>query len=709
MQMENWNTMTVFSTRILIWVSAVLILFIGTANAADALEQNVGSEHKMTEQAAMQLDTVVVTAQKREEKIQDVPISMDVLTGMELEEAGIHDVKTMTAFSPNVYSKQNVNQNMVIIRGISSHNVVLNTPAGLFVDDINYPMTFMQNPDLVDVERIEILRGPQGTLYGRNTESGVIKIVTRQPDNEFRGKIFTEVGVYDTPNGHPWLYRTGAGMNAPLVNERLFLNVAAQIKKSDGYTVNEYNGDDKAGKIDHQSGQAALRWTPNEKWDMTFLVNGQQTDDGYGHLRYIDGPAATDRYKINWDGSNEWKDKNNGQALKIKYAAEAFDLLAITTRSDFQTDFINDGEFGPMVFPDQVFHFANTTISQEIRMASREDQGPLKWLFGLYYFKDDNNAVAEFFGQSRKTDFDTQGYAVFGQATYTLFDRLHITGGLRFDHQDADGRQQNNMTSAPYSAKAKHNEFLPKATISYDFTENVMVYGSVARGLLAGGYNYAFAMDSDSLTFKPETTWNYELGFKAELFDKKLLLNAAAFYIDIEDKQVEEFISGPTVRSVANAAKAFSRGFELDATFRPWLGVSLFGGIGFSEARIKTWEGHEMDGSRYDYHGKRLPHAPDFTYHAGFSYKHIPSGLWFRTDLLGVGNCYSDTKNSSRISGHEIVNMTLGYQGEFIDVSLWAKNLFDREYVTSKSYYIGGNIVEDAPPRTIGTTITYRF
>ncbi len=442
------------------------------------------------------LETITVTAQKREENIQNVPISINVMDEIELQDANIHDLKTLTGFSPNVFPKQQTNQNMLIIRGISPHSVVLNTPAGLFVDDINYPITFMQNPDLLDVERVEILRGPQGTLYGRNTESGVIKIITRQPDNDFRGKIFSDIGMYDAEDNVP-LYRLGTSLNMPLVNEKLFLSLAGQTKISDGYTVNIYNNNDEAGKIDHKNGQITLRWLPAEHLDITLLANAATVDNGYGYVRYLDGPSATKRHIINWDGANSWEDKNNGQALKIKYQAPAFTLLAITTRNDFETDFTNDGELGPLPMGNQVFFFDNTTISQEIRLSSIKDSSqPLEWLAGVYGFRDENTALAEFFGQSRYTEFDSTGYALFGQVTYTLLGQLHLTAGLRFDALDVDGKQRNIQVPAPYSATVEHREWLPKISAAYDITPDMMTYASISCGLLAGGYNYAFASNS---------------------------------------------------------------------------------------------------------------------------------------------------------------------------------------------------------------------
>ena len=651
---------------------------------------------------------VVVTAQKREESVQEVPISMSVLTSSDIEEAGIFDVTDLTYFTPNVYSKQNTNQNMLIIRGISSHNVILNTPAGLFVDEINYPMTFMQNPDLMDIERVEVLRGPQGTLYGRNTESGAVRIITRQPGNQVRGSVFLEPGFYDTPHDNPFFLKAGASVSGPVVEDNLYFGVSLLTKDTDGFTENIYDLDDKAGKVDHKTGQAKLRWTPGEKWDISLLANAYKTDDGYGYLRLINGPAQSDRYKTNWDGVNHWKDENNGQALSIKYQGRTADVVAITTRNDYETDFANDGEFGPYPYPDQYFVFTSTIYSQEIRLSSPDEKSPLKWLTGLYGFTEDVDATAKFFNQARKTEYDNKGYAVFGQATYTLFDRLHLTAGLRYDDQKSDGTQTFNMLPDSYSKDLEHSEVLPKGSVSFDISDDVMLYATVAKGFLAGGYNYAFAEGRDNLTFGPEKTWNYEVGFKSTWLDSRIRLNASLFYVDISDKQVEEYLAGPAVRSVTNAAKASSKGFELELEARPAPGWRFFGGIGYADAVIDDWVSAETTGGSYDYDDKRLPYAPQFTFNAGLDYTH-QSGLFGRVDMTGISDFYTEAKNDCKVEGYQLINLRLGYQAEDFGVALWCQNLFDKEYFKSKSTYLVGDIGEDGDPRTIGVRFTYRF
>ncbi len=687
----------------IVWILMVMAVTVSAAESKVAPPQ----EEKLVP-SDTELETMTVTAQKREEDVQDVPISMSILSDMFITDAGIKDMKDLSFFTPNLYSQQVVNQNMMIIRGISSHSVALNTPVGLFVDDIGYPLTFMQNPDLLDIERVEVLRGPQGTLYGRNTEAGAVNIITKQPDNEAMGKVFVEPAFYDTPDQEVFSIRTGGAVSGPIVKDTLFFGVSGQYENSDGYTENIYDNDDKAAKIDHLNGQAKLRWKPSDSLDITMVLNGYENNDGYGYLRYIDGPAQSDRYKINWDGNNEWTDKNNGQALRIKYSGTAYNLVSITTRNDYSTDFINDGEFGPTVYPDQVFMFEDTVYSQELRFSSADETSPLTWIAGVYGFTEEVDAHAEYFGFTYITNYECDGFAVFGQGTYTLFDRLHLTAGLRYDYQEYEGEQTLNSIAEPYGARFDHGEWLPKASVSYDINASAMAYATVARGMLAGGYDYGFASSSDTLVFKPEFSWNYETGLKTSWFDNKLTINAAVFYVEIEDKQVQEYLNGGPLRDITNAAKASSKGFELEMTARPVPGWQVFAGIGYADAQFEEWKSEQTSGEIFDFEGKSLPHAPEYTFNAGVQYNH-PSGFFGRVDVTGLGDYYTDAKNTVKVDGYETVNLKFGFEGESFQVSLWCKNVFDEAYLTTKSYYFGGHTAQDGAPRIIGSTFIYRF
>ena len=702
----NQNTRFIPAAKnYVIFLAWLTLLCLGMA--PDAFAENAKFMDQVKEKTSQQeaeIHGIVVTAQKRAENVQDVPISMSVLPGDEIEDAGMENVYDLTYFTPNVYTKWG----MIIIRGVSSHGMVLNTPAGLFVDDINYPFTSMQNPDLMDIERVEILRGPQGTLYGRNTESGAVRVITKQPGNKLRGTVYVEPGFYNGPDRNTFLFNAGANVSGPVVKDKLFVGVAFETKDSDGYTKNIYKGNDKAGKIDHKTGQAKLRWTPSEKWDISFLVNAFEQDDGYGYSRHIDGSAQTDRYIINWNGPNLQKIENNGQALRVKYSADSFDLVSISVRNDYQQRLEYDGELGPEPYPDQFYKTINTYYSQEFRLSSPDKNTPFQWLVGVYGFSEEVDIDTDILGSIKNTDYDTEGFAVFGQATYTLFNRLHLTAGLRFDQQSSDGTQKSNLVADPYSADLESSVLLPKGSISFDVTQDLMLYTSVTKGFLSGGYNYGMASGADTLAWDPEYTWNYEIGMKSSWLDNKLTLNAAFYYIDITDKQVSEWLAGPAVRSITNAAKATSQGFELELALRPAIGWRIFGGIGYADATIDEWVSDEITGGTYDYSGKHLNFVPQYTYNVGAEYSHA-SGFFGRADLTGVSDFYIDEKNEGKVSGHELVNLRLGYKSPSFEVALWCKNLFDNEYYLNKTSYIIGTMVSDGPPRSIGVRVTYRF
>ena len=718
--MKNWKRKFLLAgvMAAIFAVTVVLNLF----SVPFAIAQEVKPKQEAT-QEEYEIGTMTVTAQKREENVQDVPISMDVFTGMELEDAGIDNILEMTRFSPNVLIKQNTLENMVIIRGVASFDASAFGPAGFYVDDVSYSLPFMRNIDLFDIERIEVLKGPQGTLYGRNSESGVINVITRQPNNELRGKIFGEYGSYDTEHGSSPSYRAGGSISGLLVKDKLYLGLAGQWENSDGFMKNIYNDDDEAGKIDHLNGRGTLRWTPTQQWDVSFILNGFAYNDGAGFYRLTDGPNKTDRLKIKWDGANSLDQENAGQCLRIKYEGHGFDVLSITGRNDFESKFAFDPDFSPAPFGDGIAKYEDAVLSQELRVSSPKDSGPFEWLAGVYGFMEDVDSKMDTaaWGQKRVAEIDIQGHAVFGQGTYTFFNRLHLTAGLRYDHIDLEGKEEwtyLELLPAPPWFQPKTDKFdkdldfteiLPKASIVFDFTEDIMSYATVSKGYLAGGYNYAFVTNNNNFTYDPEYTWNYEAGIKTAWLANRLMANAAVFYIDIKDKQVSEWLQGggPFDKKVTNAGQAHSQGIELELQARPVQGLDLFSSVGYTEAKFDDWTTLQADGTTYDYKDKDLLFAPKYTYNAGVQYRHV-IGFFGRADILGVSDMYTDAKNDMKISSYELVNLRLGYEREYFDIVCWCKNVFDREYATNKQN-VGNTLIQEGEPRMFGVTVTYRF
>lgn len=661
----------------------------------------------------LKLESMSVTAQKREENVQDVPMSIDVFSGMQLEDANVNNTSDLVRLSPNVFMKNNLGENVVVIRGISSFGTSMFSPAGYYVDDISYPLHYMHNAELYDVERVEILKGPQGTLYGRNSESGVINVITRKPGNEFMGKVYGEYGSYNT-------FRTGLNLSGPVVDNKLFLGVAAQYKVSDGYMENLSTNDDKAADLNHKNARATLRWQPSDRWDLSLVADMMDNDD-HGTYRNLNGPHQTPPYKVRNDTDEYNKENGNGQNLRVKYKGDGFDFISITGLQHYSKEYVNDGDNwdNPADKREYQMEYEDRLFSQELRFSSPADSGPFEWLAGLYGFseKTDTNFAYDmissgFVWLNPVAEIDTTGYAAFGQATYTFFDKLHLTGGLRFDHQELDADSVDNTNMSSVSKNMEFNEILPMFSVSYDITDSAMAYTRVAKGFMAGGFNYGLSPIYPNITYDPEYTWNYEVGVKTSWLEDRLKVSLAVFYIDIEDKQSRELDTVNMVNIITNAASAHSKGLELEFQARPMRGLDIFGGFGYTDSQFDDFTTTEMISRtqvvQRDYSGNHLPFAPQYTYNLGAQYRN-PIGIFARIDLFGTGKFYGDYANTAKQDAYQLVNLRLGYEGGHFDVMFWCKNLFDQEYLTYVMPVGPYDVGVDGPPRTIGVTLNYRF
>jgi iron complex outermembrane receptor protein len=715
-----------FLTGILIVAFAFGLLFVPIAIAQEEVEEKAKRE--------VELEKIVVTAPgKREEDIQKVPASETYFSDIELEDAGIENTFDLSKFSPNVYIKHNPVENVIIMRGISSFSPSLYTPVGFYVDGVSYPLQFMQNPDFFDIERVEVLRGPQGTLYGRNTESGLINIITKKPGNVFEGKAFGEYGNYNS-------YRLGANIRGPILKDKLYIGVSGLFKNSDGYIENKFNNDDKAAGVEHKNGRVSLRFTPTERWDISLIGDIMDTDDGYAVWRYISGPMKTDPHEINQDEENQYtRQEGNNQALRIKYKGDSFNLVSVTTRSDYELECFCDMDYwvDPQNRWSMIDMWEDTQYSQEIRVFSPKDSGPFEWLAGAYAFDEKLDTHGAYYAVNVPAwglidmsvmhpyvEIDTTGYAAFGQGTYTLFDRLHLTAGLRYDHQDLEGDLSGEYFDfATWSYKSyndfdcekdlDYDEWLPKFSVAYDFTDDVMTYVSASKGYITGGYNYypTPPVTQETFTYDPEYTWNYEAGVKTTWLNNKLRANLALFYIDIKDKQVSVVDQFTTQITISNAAEAHSQGMELELEMRPIRGLDIFAGFGYTEAKFDDFTAiDKKTGVLTDYEDNYLQFVPKYTYNLGVQYRH-ESGFFGRVDLLGKDKVYGGYANIAEANSYETVNLRLGYEREHLDFILWCKNIFDEEYLTHVSHNSGTgyDMGVYAPPRTFGATLTYRF
>jgi len=653
------------------------------------------------------LSPITVTARKREENLEKIPMSIRAFSSTQIEDADIGTVQDVVGLTPNLHMKKGASANVLIIRGISNDADFIHSTASLYVDDVSYPMNFMQNPNLFDIERIEVLRGPQGALYGRNSESGVINIVTRRPGDEVTGKIFTSFGAYDPGHGTCPYHEAGVGISGPVVADRFYLGFSGRIKQSDGYIKNRVWGRDDAARIDQRAARVTAKWTPSPTLELFAGFDLLDNDDGNGNKRYVEGPYQTPVHEIAYDSDlNINTQTGDGQNLRIRYSGPGFDLLSVTGRRWYENHMLRDSRCSPVDDGLNDLTYSSDQISQEIRISSPGQDTALTWLGGVYLFREDNvtDIFLSAFGETRNTDMQTTGYALFGQATLALKERFHLTWGLRISRDEQEGTMAFSGINkgAVFTSAFDDDVLLPKFSLAYDVSPGLMAYTTVSRGYNSGGFNSAYATGDGNFTYGPEFTWNYEAGLKFSRRDNRLLCNLAFYYIRVDDKQVAQRDGLADALEVKNAAKAHSKGFELEVTAKPLPGLDLFGGVGYTRALIDEW-----NTPGFDYAGMQLPNAPEFTGHLGIQYR-SRTGLFARTDLVFSQDYYSDAMNTQKLGEKRLVNLRVGYEAETYDIVLWCKNLFAQEYETM-GFARRFDSVMDGEPRSYGISLAYRF
>ncbi len=650
------------------------------------------------------METVTVTASKREGTDKEFPGNISVMDDVFMETHGTNTLGELARFAPNIYIKNTSSGGSIICRGISTIDTALFSPMGLYVDDAPYPMGYMANQMLFDVERVEVLRGPQGSLYGRNSESGVINVVLQQPSNEKRAKIISEVGTYMTA-------RLGGSASGPIVEDTLFYGLSLLGTTTDGYNEDAISGDDEVTGKETLNGRGTLRWTPSDEWDITLNMDGATRDIGMSALRYEEGPNKTSRYKVLSNETDKAHETEYGQSARIKYSWSSVELTSISTHRNFDREHHQDSDRTATNLGYSDLDAEMDSWNQEFRLASKES-GPLTWLLGVSGRYEDIDAGIAFTHVSpaktstRSGNSEDRGVAGFGQATYEIINGLRFTGGLRLDVSENEGKQtyESNSGTVSYKSTVDNTEWLPTLSLAYDFTPNVTAYTTYSQGFLAGGFNFYSATDEESFAYDAEHSTNYEAGIKTTWLNNTLFFNATVFYMDISDKQVREDTGGFGTWKFTNAAEAHTQGVELEGRYNPIPELQFTAGFGYADSVVDEWKTDTED-----YTGNKVPWAPEYTYNLGVSYNHH-SGFFALIDLLGTGEQYYDAANELRGHGYKTVNLKLGYQDDDMEISIWSKNLFDEEYAVKKvKSATGYTMVEDGAPQTFGITANWRF
>ena len=671
----------------------------------------------------------IVTARKWEEEADQVPASLSSLDSATLETSGIDSVRDASLRIPNLFINQFSSRRLSFptIRGIGSGQ---GDPAvTTYIDGVPQLTTSSTNLPLFDIERVEILRGPHSTLYGRNALGGVIHVIPKHPTGTFEGDGSVTLGNYGLQEYSLW----GGG---PIRDEDLFFRAGAQHSRRDGYTENDATGND----VDFRNswyGRGSVLWTPSDESELSFGLYGERARDGGFVLSELNGLRQRP-HRINQDFEGRGERDIVAPSLTWKHSGDDLDFTSVTAYQDWSTDETSDFDFSIIDGVRRHSTESQRYVNQELRLESASgdeetdgESSGVRWLGGVNLFAADTSrsgateyrpggAGILFPPENVGTDtqrgsFDDWGVALFGQVNAPLASGFDLGFGLRFDHEAKDAALRRTFESggmtfsdSSSSLSESYDEVVPEVSLKKDLGESTMAYTRVAKGFKAGGFN--LAAPTGRLAFGPETSWTFELGAKSSFLEEKLHLTAALFYIDWDDMQLSLF-DGATGGYVDNVGKADSRGFEAEVRGEALEGLELFGGFGYTDATFDQY----TDTYGQNVAGNTLPFVPETTWNVGGTYSQgpDPDHQWFvHAALVGVGSYYFDAGNREK-EDFTLLEARAGLVRKHWKLEAWVRNALDEEYVqvafqaspADPSYFVG----ENGAPMTLGITLSGGF
>jgi iron complex outermembrane recepter protein len=693
-------------------------------------------------QDAFALDEVVVTAQKRSENLQDVPLTLSVFGAKEIEQARIVQVQDVANRTPGLnFDTFPSSQPRPTLRGIgSSDRGAAGDPSvSVFIDEVYYGRPSAVAFDAFDVERIEVLKGPQGTLLGKNVVGGALSIINRRPETSgFDAGASATVGDYAR--------REAAGfVNAPLAGGKAAVRLSLSSRNHDGYTRNAFAG----GRAEDQatnSGRLQLLLEPSETFTAILAVDGTR-DRGNGDARHVVQvdprvPASAlwpihgqrDEFHAEDNGRNDrdtW-----GVRANLNWDLSAFALTYVGSYRDLTYHYAEDFDGGNPTIHALNFRGGqdenSSFYSHELR-ASALPGSKLRWVVGAYYFGADTQrtdslladikprptppatyAARDLFHQDAKTT----SWALFGDATWPISDKINVFGGLRYSKDEKD-YALNNLdstallrASSRYSIDASHDWDKLTWRVGGDFSpsDEVMLYGVISTGFKSGGYQDTPSTAASAATpFNPEIATLYELGAKATLLDRRVTWNTSVYQIDYEDLQVRSTRGFDTITT--NAGKARIRGLETSLDARLGERARVTASYAYTDGEFLELVDRGQDRS-----GNHMTRSPKHKITLSPSYAQpLASGarLTGTVDLAYESKIWDDIDNNPitvrkpklLVDGRLVYDSADGHWS----LSVWGKNLTDRYYRTHQVVFQGADLATFGAPRTVGATLNWKY
>lgn len=695
------------------------------------------------------LEEVVVTAQKREETLQEVPIAVSAVTGENIENLNITDLQGLRGSVPNVQIDQftnSPNSAVFTIRGIgvADADPYAGNTVSVVVDGVPQYFNMVSLLDLFDIERVEILRGPQGTLFGANSTGGAVNVVTKQPTGEWGGKARVTMGNWGRRN-------INLSADFPIIEDVLAGKVTVSKHERDGWVKNVVNGKDM-GSQDITAVRGYLKWTPDSDFDATLLAEHVRSRNGSpivvsgavpGEALYV-APGTEGMYQqpcksaakpckapsTYYAANSSVRDKSDrdtwAATLTMNWYDTAFgDVVSITGYKEFELYELTDQDGTPRFLDDTIRYTEGWQWSQELRTSFSVSDN-IEMLVGGFFMKTHYEHLQDFriqFGevpgvrQENPQEQDNWAGSLFAQAYIDLTDRLQLQAGLRYTYEKTEmdaglytfvdpsgyvefgGGMFVDEQSLSASGKESWDNVGGKLGLNYQWSPDVMLYGYYARGFKSGGFTGRLGIVEDLGPYDQEEVDTFELGFKGDFFDGQLRANLAVFHTDYKDMQLAQIYftkdgAGAVIQgnSILNAADSTIRGAELELTALPPIdGLTLSATLAYLDAEFDKFEAFNPNADEFqDYSGNKLQNSPKFSGSLSAAYDFALAGGFgqFRIEYSYTDEKYlTSFDNSPRtlIQSIELINANLNWSpasGNWT-IGLWGKNLADERYIAS--------------------------
>ncbi|MEP4888743.1 MAG: TonB-dependent receptor [Aliiglaciecola sp.] len=704
-------------------------------------------------------EVVVVTAQKRTQQLSEVPIAISSFSAASIDQTGITQLTELADFIPNLSITRTTDfTSAITIRGVgaNSRNIGFDTRVGVYLDGVYLGQSPALNQELLDLERVEVLRGPQGTLFGKNTVAGAINLISKKPSDELEGKFSASIGNLGARE-------IQGQINLP-VSDTSAAKFSVTKLDRDGYIKNLTTGND-LNERDALAYRGQFRSQLSDKLELNFSVDGLNTE----RLSFL-GEAISDTFSSTLDAAAPEKDEVAtsidtyekrdivGGSLDLSYQMDSgYDIKSITAYRDTDIFYRNDSDYSVVDFLVIEYSDQYEQWSQEFQIISPQDESAFDYVAGLYLYRQDaetrrdaiNGAQSFLLGNVpgsvvTNTGFvTTDSYAAYFNGGYDLSEDSSLALGLRYTTEEKDldwlldgsasGIFGIGSTDGQLIDSRSDNYISYALSFNHSFNKSLNGYAKYSTGFKSGGYNLDFITNADlaaGIQFDKETVGSAELGLKGNFYRNSLILNFAAFNSEFKNYQVNQFIdlgNGASSISIRNAAKATSKGIELEMTYRPISNLEIQASMGLLDTEFDSFPGGLTGGGNAE--GKDLINAPDSNFSLGAQYiteiSAINADLTLRLDVTHSSGFFTTVDNVETATladgtvvdfGHvdsiTLVNARIGLLGtnNGWEAYLWGRNLADvRDPIDNRKDFFGTVTTNYQEPRTYGVEVVYSF